>query len=249
MFTRKSTTLKEALPLHKHDIISVVGSGGKTTLLFAIAESFRSTQPVLITTTTKMSIPEAVRFDYFFEGALSLPQDAPNISPGIYFWCTKTDRKCNKVIGIPSDAIRPWESVFDLILIEADGSRQLPIKAWKEWEPVIPEETTVTIAVFPVTCFYEIVREENTYHFEGFLPYLKDENRFTPKVFLRLLTDPNGMWKGAQGTKILYLSQADTTEQKEMAMLFLEEVAQLQPNLPYKIVMGSTLRDEYAVIQ
>ena len=39
---------------------------------------------------------------------------------------------------------------FRLLLLEADGSRMLPLKGWGPQEPVVPDFTTATIGVIPV---------------------------------------------------------------------------------------------------
>lgn len=58
--------------------------------------------------------------------------------------------------------------IFDYILIEADGSKRLPYKAWREFEPVIRPETTKTIGVIPMKYFGEILRAELIFNEEKF---------------------------------------------------------------------------------
>ena len=45
------------LDLVKKDIISFVGAGGKTTMMFKLAEELRLNNKVLVTTTTKIYVP------------------------------------------------------------------------------------------------------------------------------------------------------------------------------------------------
>ena len=52
------TTLKQAFAIRHGEVISLVGGGGKTTLMFALAQELASVgEPVLTTTTTKISEP------------------------------------------------------------------------------------------------------------------------------------------------------------------------------------------------
>ena len=47
-----SITLKEAFAIHHGEVISLVGGGGKTTLMFALAQELASVGELVITTTT-----------------------------------------------------------------------------------------------------------------------------------------------------------------------------------------------------
>ena len=35
-----------------------------------------------------------------------------------------------------------------IVLVEADGAKELPCKVPEEWEPVIPKQTTQVVAVY-----------------------------------------------------------------------------------------------------
>ena len=57
--------LVEALALKGARVVSLTGSGGKTTLMFAIASEFLATgERVLLTTTTKIARQEAFDSGY-----------------------------------------------------------------------------------------------------------------------------------------------------------------------------------------
>ena len=50
-------SLKEALDIHPKDVISIVGAGGKTTLMFALARELSNKKGMVITTTTTKIFP------------------------------------------------------------------------------------------------------------------------------------------------------------------------------------------------
>ena len=56
----------EAFNIKKGDIITVTGGGGKTTLIFKLAEELKNSGKVLITTTTKMFAPKIYRVREFY---------------------------------------------------------------------------------------------------------------------------------------------------------------------------------------
>ena len=51
----------------------------------------------------------------------------------------------DKLCGFSGDLKKKALLATDIMLIEADGSAHKPVKAWKEDEPVIIQETTMTI--------------------------------------------------------------------------------------------------------
>lgn len=122
-------------------IIAVVGSGGKTTLIKKLAAKYRSAgKTVLVTTTTHM----------FIEADTLLTDDADTI--------LRTLRETGYAMaGIPEGekikALSPetWEAVCaaaDVVLVEADGSKHMPLKYPNATEPVIPENTDEIIVVW-----------------------------------------------------------------------------------------------------
>lgn len=122
-------------------IIAVVGSGGKTTLIKKLAHQFRSEgKTVLITTSTHM----------FIEEDTLLTDDASAIIRAL-------KEKGYAMAGIPEGikikalSARTFEEVSgctDVVLLEADGSKHMPLKYPNATEPVLPEETDKIIVVW-----------------------------------------------------------------------------------------------------
>lgn len=121
-------------------IISVVGSGGKTTLIKKLAAQYRNEgKTVFVTTTTHM----------FAETDTVLTDDADAI-------IGRLRETGYAMAGIPegkkikSLSRQTYEAVCrfaDVVLVEADGSKRLPLKYPNETEPVIPQNTDEIIVV------------------------------------------------------------------------------------------------------
>ncbi|MDR0662645.1 MAG: putative selenium-dependent hydroxylase accessory protein YqeC [Spirochaetaceae bacterium] len=128
------------------DVVSVTGCGGKTSLIWTLAE-WKRRQKTLVTTTTHTQKPEGVgQVNFFFDESAS-----QNFKPsnGI----TLAGNLNGRGASIRSFSVSVLESMiplFDHVFIEADGSRALPLKAWAHYEPVITESTTVTIGILPL---------------------------------------------------------------------------------------------------
>ena len=58
--------LKDILGINKKDVISIVGAGGKTTMLFSLSKELKG--KVCLSTTTKIFMPIKSDYDYFYHG-------------------------------------------------------------------------------------------------------------------------------------------------------------------------------------
>ena len=115
--------------------ICAVGAGGKTSLLHRLAEEYRAQgRKVLLTTTTKMYLPQSA------EEILACLERDSFVTAGT----TVSDEKMGPLPPeIWKDAVRG----ADVILVEADGSRRLPLKVPGTGEPVLPGECDFLIVV------------------------------------------------------------------------------------------------------
>ncbi len=127
--------------------ICVVGSGGKTSLLYHLANAYRKQgKTVLVTTTTKMYIPSAYTV---------LSGDILEIQQKIKQWgfvVAGIPCQYGKMQGLPKAV---WEQVFlmaDMILVEADGAKRLPLKMPNDTEPVLPKECDFLVTVVGLSC-------------------------------------------------------------------------------------------------
>jgi probable selenium-dependent hydroxylase accessory protein YqeC len=129
-----------------HELISIVGAGGKTTLLHLLAKEFaESGHAVILTTTTRMA-PDQVTGSVCWSYT---PRDvAQMLTPGSPLF-VMSKRTPDKAVGLQPGAVDRLfeETSVDHVLVEADGARSLSIKAPADHEPVIPSCTTMVIVV------------------------------------------------------------------------------------------------------
>ncbi|MBI5669410.1 MAG: putative selenium-dependent hydroxylase accessory protein YqeC [Chloroflexi bacterium] len=158
--------LQRAFDIVPGDVVAFVGAGGKTSTLIALGhELAEAGLRVLATTTTRIGadqldlMPYAARLDTSM-AAVSL---ALNDHRFVFLY---DDIRQNKVYGAGKDQIpHLLDSVdSDVLLIEADGSRGLPLKAPKEHEPVIPAETTLVVPVASLSVLGQPLDEEHVYN-------------------------------------------------------------------------------------
>ena len=148
------TSLRHSLMLKKGGVISIVGAGGKTALMFRLArELSKDGGRVLTTTTTKIFMPVRKQSSIIMisESAETIVQHArelfkqnSHISAGSAILHLK-----NKLKGLKPETIDAlWKSgVFRWIIVEADGAAGRPLKTPAIHEPVVPQSTRWLIGV------------------------------------------------------------------------------------------------------
>lgn len=146
--------LLKAFSIQDREIVAVVGGGGKTSLMFALAEAVPSR--VVLTTTTRI-------FAAQIKLATAVSSYTSTAEENWAQWLADLEAKISehghcllvgevegeKAFGVPADlpAKLLAANAADVVIIEADGSRMRPIKAPAEHEPVIPAGTTLLVPV------------------------------------------------------------------------------------------------------
>lgn len=139
-------------------LIAFVGAGGKTTAMLRLARELEGRgRSVLVTTTTHLSDPRLERDGpsgrLVFRPEMELPRvgDAGfagvEIGPGITLLVSREADEPGKVKGIHPSWVPALRPAWDFVLVEADGSRRLPLKAPGNHEPVLPPGTDLVVGV------------------------------------------------------------------------------------------------------
>ena len=130
-------------------LTAVIGSGGKTSLLYELAEELRPCGTVLLATTTHIMKPPQYPFAETAE-QLSAALAAEGVA------CAGSFTPEGKLTAPDFDG---WQQAADFVLVEADGSKRLPAKAHETWEPVLPPQRTRTICVVGASAFGQPIRQ------------------------------------------------------------------------------------------
>lgn len=123
-----------------YGVTALIGGGGKTTLLYTLAEELRGRGTVILCTSTHIRVPEhyplvtgdaeELRAELEWHGAV----------------CAGTYAENGKLTAsrIPFTELA---RLADYVLVEADGSKGLPLKRHARHEPVIPENARRVVLV------------------------------------------------------------------------------------------------------
>lgn len=138
--------LFKRLGLGRRELVAIVGAGGKTTIMGALARELSSIDArVILTTTTKMGADQVTEPVCWSDDAATMEG---MLTAGIPLTAVIGTAE-GKVTGLEPDAV---DTVYastsaDYILVEADGARSLSVKAPAAYEPVIPRLATTVIVV------------------------------------------------------------------------------------------------------
>ena len=196
--------------LPEKGVISFVGGGGKTSLLFRFAKELGERgNRIIVSTSTHMYRPEGVPvLDDFDAGAVSsLLEDGQAVCIG--------KAAENGKITLPDTDFDVIGRYCDYLLIEADGAKGMPLKLPATHEPVIPEYTAHVIAVMGLDACGKRA-EECLFRRElahGALEIGADD-RIGPAFFKLLAESPEALRKNVlPGMKYsVILNKADTDE-------------------------------------
>ena len=131
----------------RRGITALIGGGGKTSTLYALADFLRSQGSVLVCTSTHILCPA----QYPYRERI----DAP-LKPGEV---VSTGTFDGQKLAAPQQSFEQLAALADYVLVEADGSGQLPLKAHAPHEPVIPDRAQTVLAVVGIDGLNRPIRE------------------------------------------------------------------------------------------
>jgi probable selenium-dependent hydroxylase accessory protein YqeC len=197
------------IDINRKQIITVTGSGGKTTLIENLAEELvNEGKTVLIATSTKIMLPtkcnEVIVLNDEILRRIKLP------SPAVIYG-GKAISKDDKIIGFDEETISEISNNenIDFVLVEGDGSKRMPIKGYSSFEPVVPEGTEILISVLGMNSLFTRVNDANVHRLEEFkkITGLKDEEEIKCEHIYNLFQNDNGYFKVKAKRNIIFLNR------------------------------------------
>ena len=245
--------LAHALRIHPKEVVVLVGGGGKTTLMFRLADELAASGRRVVTTmTTKIFVGQMERAPARLvlegEGSLlaQLPQALADYGHVLVAGGTIVEQ--DKVQGVPPallDRIAAHPAV-DAVIVEADGSRRLPFKAPAPHEPVIPASATIVVPIVGLDVLGQPLDAEHVHRPEivAELTGATLGDPVTPAMIAAVLAHPQGGVKDAPPTArvIPFLNKAED----EASLAAAREIARLllqQPRID-SVMIGAAQGDD-----
>lgn len=246
-------SLGEALGLRGREVISLVGAGGKTTLMFRLAKELILTgRKVVTTTTTKILEPSSEETPclYVHDDEESLKQFVlQHIDRYHHITIARERLESTKLKGISSDlaGVLCNASEIDIMIIEADGAAGRPVKAPREWEPVIPPASTLVIGILGVDGVGKELNEQNLFQAERIseLTGIPVGREMTYEAMAILMTHPQGIFKGTppSSRRVAFINKVDIQNGKGWGREIAEKIFEKKPPQIERVVLGQLRRE------
>jgi len=248
--TLRNISLSTALGIGPRETISLVGGGGKSTLMQELAGEFEhARKPVITTTTTHILLSQATGHLILEENPEILLEKAGLAIPGHTHLTLACKQKASgKLSGPDTATIDKLAGRAGCLIIEADGANQKPLKIPNATEPVIAGSTTMVIAMVGIECLGQTARHSLfRYEMAGDIMAINPDDTITPQVVAALLLHPGGITKGspADAQKIAFINKIESDEDLKGA---LDIARLLSGRSVYSRVIIGRLRDANPVI-
>lgn len=244
--------LRDALLLEGRGVVSLVGAGGKTSLMFRLArELSQKGERVLTTTTTRMYAPTAEQSPGCILAGTAeeiLDRAAPflgklrHVTAGA---ALTADPK--KISGLPPEVIERLHAsrVFEWIIVEADGAAGRPLKAPADHEPVIPGCTGWLVGTVGLSALGKPLTDQWVFRPELFahITGLPAGAAVTEEAIAAALGHAQGILKGApNGCRCLaFLNQADDPGRVAAALKICGLLKRHSPSRILRLIAGQAL--------
>jgi molybdenum cofactor cytidylyltransferase len=215
-----SLSLARALRMEPASCVAFIGAGGKTTAMFKLARELRP--KAIVTATTHLGTGQMLLADRHIATGADFLESIDGFQ-GMLLVTGEPDGDRTKPVS--AELLR-WLHRYCRnqsipLLIEADGSRQKPLKAWAEHEPPIPAFADLVVHVTGLSGLGRPLTEEYVHRAEKFaeLSGLHIGEAIPLEAIARVLTHPQGGLKNipAMVRRVILLNQADTADLQSAA--------------------------------
>jgi len=161
--------LKDALDIRPGEVASLVGGGGKTSIMFAMAKELAAAGSCVVTTTTTKifePLPDETPLVIVEKDETELVSRFLESAPHYRHITLATERLTSgKLAGISPELVEKLAGMKTVshVIVEADGAAQRPLKAPNATEPVIPDNTSLVIALVGVDAIGSSLNEKEVF--------------------------------------------------------------------------------------
>jgi len=221
--TRDFSLLSDALGIRRGQLVALVGGGGKTGAMLTVSRELTDRGwRVLASTTTRVGQSVATSMP-----VLTMTGDEPPAELG---------------------RVMSESGIADVVIVEADGARQLPLKAPGEHEPLLPPGVDL---VSPVAGLDALGRpiESGYVHRPELLRQLTSSDVVTPAVIAGVLTSDAGGMKGVpESSEVCPILNKTDTAPRELAFEVASAVLARRPDRIRRVLMTNLHDRQYVLV-
>lgn len=215
--------LIEALDVDEERIIALVGAGGKTTSLFLLGKELAALGRKVVLTTTAKLHPSGAPIPMVLEDRVSsLEEEVAAALARANQVLVGAGLEGDKLTGLACSSLLRIAALpqVDMVVVEADGARGLPLKFPGEDEPVVCSADTLVVPVLGMAAMGACLTEDNFHRPELACRYLGVEagSEITPDLAARLLCHRRSYGRFLGRNRVIpLLNQVDSRDREDPA--------------------------------
>ena len=245
-------SLRHCLLLKNGGVVSIVGAGGKTSLMFRLAKELSEQgDSVLTTTTTRMLMPKHEQsshvilsdsLDNIIRQSKTLLKKNPHVTAALEL---KYPRK--KIVGFNPQLINDLykSKLYKWIIVEADGAAMKPLKVPAAHEPVIPSSSKWVIGIMGLDAIDKPLNRRWVFRPELYskLTGIGMDEKVTVESLALSALHQGGIFKSSpeSARKILFLNKADKPGSTEKGRKIAELINRSKDTEIKRTVIGKVM--------
>lgn len=201
--------------------IAFFGAGGKTSLMFAIADELKADyRRILITSLTRAGMEPGNSMLYHVPlTALLLKTRFENHNP---VYLMHASSRGNKLTGLTESELNLFFPICDLCLFECDGARSRPIKVHREQDPRVPADTdyvVVLVGADAVGATLDSGKIHRPELFAGFWNFAANQ-KLSPEFIAEIVTSKRGYGSriAENMNTVYFVNKADAFPEEALAL-------------------------------
>jgi probable selenium-dependent hydroxylase accessory protein YqeC len=257
--TTACSDLVSALGLGPREHLAIVGGGGKTALMFALADALTQTgATVVTTTTTKVWLNQAHSFSHVifkYNHPLWRGDLRRGLSESNSVFVGEQPLESGKADGIDPTLCDDLfaSQMADYVIVEADGAAGRPLKAHAPHEPVIPQSSTLVVAMAGLDCLGRPADALTVFRLNLFLKMtgLGEGQTITPEGLARLFKGVAGLFKGSpsEARLVAFLNKLDYLIDDKGAILLGRRILKTTFLPLDRIICGSLREQRFSILR
>jgi len=232
-------TLADRIGIEERELISIIGAGGKSTVLFTLGRELADpSHRVILTTTTMMAADQITEPTCWADDPIEVERA---LEPGVPLFVV-TGEVPGKATGpTPAAVDRLFlETSADFVIVEADGARSMSIKAPADHEPVIPRLSTTVIVVAAIDAIGRpISKVAHRPNLVANLAGVQVDDPLTIESAARVLTHNNGGLKSIPGSARIVMAITKVTRETEASANELANILETHPRVNRAVTVPS----------
>lgn len=216
-----ATNLNKVLKINKGDVVTLVGAGGKTSILKILAEEIA--ENVIITATTHIqSLPNfaenkimSENYGQISENIVKIRKESNNKIFITLKIVKELEKGRKKLKGIRPDWVDSLHNNFEneIFMVEGDGAAMKSIKAPAAYEPVVPKSTSKLIVIMGLKELGKEINRKNSHRISE-IKKLTSSSIIDKELIIKILSSKKayGFYKDRTDDYFVILNQVNSCD-------------------------------------